>query len=68
MNKWLNFGGDLDHGPDPDTDLEPVPDHSTGKTSLGGRMYCPSASSLFIYLFNTLSSGSLVGKWYAKLF
>jgi len=35
MNKWLNFGGD------PDLDLY----HDTGKTCLGGRMHCPSASS-----------------------
>ena len=34
VNKWSNFGGDLDLYCD------------TGKTCLGGRMYCPIASSL----------------------
>jgi len=43
MNRWLNFGGDLDMDPDPD------PYRDTGKTCLGGGMHCPSASS-FSYI------------------
>jgi len=51
LNKWLNFGGDPDHGSgytDPDMDPDPNPDsyRDTGKTCLCGGMHCPSASSL----------------------
>jgi len=43
MNERLNFGGDKNHGPDPD------PYRDTGKTCLGGGMHCPSASSYYYY-------------------
>ena len=45
VNKWLNFGGDPNHGSEYGSRyLDPCRD--TGKTCLGGGMHCPSASSL----------------------
>jgi len=43
MNKWLNFAGDPVHG----SGYRYGPHRDTGKTSLGGGMHCPSASSFF---------------------
>ena len=33
---------------DPNPNTDPDPDRDTGKTYLGGGMYCPSASSYFM--------------------
>ena len=62
MNKWLNFGGDLNHY----WELRKVvnghksaahtdwPDDGTGKTCLGGGMHCPSASNYDYYYYRTV--------------
>ena len=48
LNKWLNFGGNPDHGSGSGSVC------NTGKTCLGGGVHCPSAASYVCEILLTL--------------